>query len=72
VPLSPGEVAASVEGIWHGLKVFENADVDPTAPANTSMKGITRTVRRFGRVLGHRAGLNGEGRLSYVDARRQI
>ena len=42
VPFSPGEVAASVEGIWQGLKVFENADVDPTSLANTKMKGIQR------------------------------
>jgi hypothetical protein len=25
VPLSPGHTAASVEGIWQGLKVFGNA-----------------------------------------------
>ena len=72
VPFSPGIFAASVEGIWQGLKVFENADVDPATLANTSMKGIKRTTRKFGRVLGHRAGLHGDRLLAYVDARKQI
>ena len=28
VPFSPGYTAACVEGIWQGLKVFEDSDVD--------------------------------------------
>lgn len=72
VPLSPGVVAASVEGIWQGLKVFERADVDHATFAITSMRGIKRTARRFGRVLGHRAGVGGERLLGYREARFQI
>ena len=30
VPFTEGLVAVSVEGIWQGLKVFEDADVDTT------------------------------------------
>ena len=61
-----------MEGIWQGLKVFESADVDPATLANTRMKGIKRTVRKHGHVLGHRAGLHGDRLLGYVDARKQI
>src|SRR5690606_32522844 len=40
VPLSPGIVGASVEGIWQALKVFETADVDPTRLEVTTMRGL--------------------------------
>ncbi|MEU4156297.1 hypothetical protein [Actinoplanes sp. NPDC026670] len=72
VPLTPGAVAASVEGIWQALKVFEHSDVDPTKLSVTSMTGLKRTVRRYGPVRGHRAGLHGETLLDYSTARRQI
>ncbi len=72
VPLSPGVTAASVEGIWQGLKVFEHADVDASKLQVTSMRGLKRTVGKHGRVLGHRAGLTGDRLLPYVAARRQI
>jgi hypothetical protein len=71
VPLSPDRVGASVEGIWQGLKVFETADVDASRLEVTSMRGLKRTVRKFGRCLGHRAGFGGE-LLGYVAARRAI
>ncbi|SDP25602.1 DUF6939 family protein [Lentzea jiangxiensis] len=72
VPLSPGVTSESVEGLWQALKVFESAGVDPAKLAVTSMKGLKRTVRRFGRVRGHRAGLTGEHLLDYRTARREI
>jgi len=72
VPLSPGETATSVEGIWQALKVFESGDVDRSKLAITNMKGIKRTTRSNGRVLGHRAGLEGDALLSYPDARKLI
>ncbi|KAB8139982.1 hypothetical protein F8S13_25880 [Chloroflexia bacterium SDU3-3] len=72
VPLSPQVAAASVEGIWQGLKVFAQADVDMATMANTSMRGIKRTARRYGAVLGHRAGVGGQRLLAYAEARRQI
>ena len=72
VPLSPGYVAASVEGIWQGLKVFDNANIDLSAFTNTTMAGLKRTVRSNGPVRGHRAGVNGSALLSYRDARYQI
>ena len=72
VPLSPGVMSESVEGLWQALKVFESADVDPSKLAVTSMKGLKRTVRRFGPVRGHRAGLGGAELLDYRTARLEI
>lgn len=72
VPFSEGYTATCVEAIWQGLKVFEGADVDITLFENDTMKGLKRTVRRFGKPLGHRKGVNGTELLSYIEARKQI
>lgn len=72
IPFSPGHVSASVEGIWQGLKVFKDADVNTSKFSITTMKGIKRTVRSHGEVLGHRKGVDGTELLSYIDARRLI
>lgn len=72
VPFSEGYTAMCVEGIWQGLKVFESADVDVDMFANGTMKNIKRTVRRFGKPLGHRKGVNGTELLGYIEARKQI
>jgi hypothetical protein len=72
VPFTPGCFSATVEGIWQGLKVFESEDVDPSKFEITKMKGIKRSVRKYGKVLGHRAGLNGTELLEYKEARQTI
>ncbi|MFE4512945.1 DUF6939 family protein [Kitasatospora sp. NPDC056783] len=72
VPYSDGTTSQSVEGIWQALKVFEDADVDTSKLGVTTMKGLKRTVRRYGPVRGHRTGLHGEQLLSYGTARRRI
>lgn len=72
LPFSPGVVTASVEGAWQALKVFESADVDASKLAITDMRGLKRSVRRFGRCLGHREGLQGTRLLGYVEARKAI
>ena len=74
IPGRPGEVGASVEGIWQGLKVFETADVDPKRFDITTMKGLKRTVRKFGPCLGHAWGPGPRGTrlLGYREARYQI
>jgi hypothetical protein len=72
VPFSPGVTAASVEGIWQGLKVFANADVDLGKLTNTTMRGLKRSVRSLGAVRGHRAGVNEGELLDYATARRRI
>jgi len=72
VPFSEGYTATCVEAVWQGLKVFEGYDVDTSLFQNDTMKGLKRTVRRFGKPLGHRKGVNGEELLGYIEARKQI
>lgn len=72
IPFSEGKTAMSVEGIWQGLKVFEREDIDPKMFKNNKMKNIKRTVRKFGKPLGHRKGVKGTELLDYVQARIQI
>lgn len=72
VPFSDGYTATCVEAIWQGLKVFEDADVDVQMFQNDTMKNIKRTVRRFGKPLGHRKGVNGTELLGYIEARKKI
>ena len=72
VPFSDGYTATCVEAIWQGLKVFESCDVDVQMFQNDTMKNIKRTVRRFGKPLGHRKGVNGKELLGYIEARKQI
>ena len=72
VPFSDGYTATCVEAIWQGLKVFEGCDVDVEMFKNDTMKNIKRTVRRFGKPLGHRKGVHGTELLGYIEARKQI
>lgn len=72
VPFSEGYTATCVEAIWQGLKVFEGADVDISLFQNDTMKGLKRTVRRFGKPLGHRKGVKGTELLGYIEARKLI
>ena len=72
VPFSEGYTATCVEAIWQGLKVFESCDVDVEMFMNDTMKNIKRTVRRFGKPLGHRKGVDGTELLGYIEARKQI
>ena len=72
VPFTEGEHALSVEGIWQGLKVFEDTDVDETLFWKKDMKGMKRTTGTYGQCLGHRKGLHGEELLGYIEARKQI
>ena len=72
VPFTDGMTATCVEAIWQGLKVFEMYDVDISLFNNDTMKDIKRTVRKYGKPLGHRKGVYGKELLSYIDARYQI
>lgn len=72
VPFSDGFTASCVESIWQGLKVFENSDIDVNVFQNNTMRNIKRTVRRFGRPLGHRKGVNGKEIIGYIEARKLI
>lgn len=66
------DVAVSVEGIWQGLKVFEDADVDTSFFSKRDMKNLKRTTRKYGHCLGHRKGVHGEELLGYIEARKLI
>ena len=72
VPFSEEYTASCVEAIWQGLKVFENCDVDTSLFTNDTMKGLKRTVRKYGKPFGHRKGANGTELLDYIAARKQI
>lgn len=72
VPYSEGVTATCVEAIWQGLKVFEHCDVDTSLFSNDTMKGLKRTVRKYGKPLGHRKGVNGKELLGYIEARKLI
>lgn len=72
VPLSPGYVAASVAGIWEGLKVFGQEDVDPSRFAITAMRGVRRAAGGRGPLVGHRAGVDGDRLLTPRDARHWL
>ena len=72
VPNSEGYTATCVEAVWQGLKVFEMADVDVEMFKNGTKRNIKRTVRKFGRPLGHRYGVKGTELLTYVEARKRI
>lgn len=72
IPNSSGKCAESVEGLWQGLKVFENADIDPEKWQITNMKGIERTSRSLGAVRGHQFGINSTDVLDCREARVMI
>lgn len=72
VPFSDGYTATCVEAIWQGLKVFEGCGVDVEMFKNDTMKNIKRTVRRFGKPLGHCKGVHGTELLGYIEARKLI
>ena len=72
VPFSEGYTATCVEAVWQGLKVFEHCGIDTSLFYNDTMKDLKRTVRRFGKPLGHQKGVNGTELLGYIEARKQI
>jgi hypothetical protein len=72
VPFSENIFSFSVEGIWQGLKVFENMGIDDSKFGITNMKGIKRTSRKFGKTIGHRKGVYGTEYLDYLSARMKI
>lgn len=72
VPFSGTVTSACVEGIWQGLKVFQDEGIDFSCFTNRTMKDLKRTVRKHGRCLGHQKGLGSRTLLEYIEARKQI
>lgn len=72
IPFTDNLKATCVEAVWQGLKVFEDADVDPTTFKNDTMRNLKRTVRKYGMPKGHRKGVYGKELLGYFEARMLI
>lgn len=72
IPYTPNMVATCVEAVWQGLKVFENADVDVDTFTKAKMRGLKRTTKKYGKILGHRRGVNGHVLFDYLEARKRI
>lgn len=66
IPGMPNMKATCVEAVWQGLKVFEHYGVDYATFRNATMKDIKRTVRKYGKPIGHQYG---DRLLNYADAR---
>ncbi|MBQ9508007.1 MAG: hypothetical protein IJR53_01110 [Bacteroidales bacterium] len=66
VPGMPNKKATCVEAVWQGLKVFKGCGVDYDTFQNDTMKNIKRSVRKYGKPLGHQYG---DKLLNYEDAR---
>lgn len=72
IPFSEGQTAQSVEGVWQGLKVFESVGIDSSKFDNKTMRGLKRTVRKFGLPKGHQKGMNSTVLLDYISARKSL
>jgi hypothetical protein len=72
IPNSMYQVSMSVEGIWQGLKVFKDYDIDISKFEISSMKGLKRTIQKFGNPIGHRYGISSNEILDYLTARKKI
>ena len=64
--------AMSVEGIWQGLKVFQNEGICFDSFNNATMKNLKRTVKMHGKPLGHQYGVYSNELLDYLTARIKI
>ena len=72
IPFTEGVTSQSVEGIWQGLKVFENYNIDTSKFRIKNMKDVKRTTRKYGKCLGHRKGIRSTELLDYIEARKKI
>lgn len=72
IPFTDNRYSESVEGIWQGLKVFENYGIDDSKFLIRNMKNLKRTTRKFGKVLGHQKGIYNTELLDYYNARLNI
>jgi hypothetical protein len=72
VPFSDGYFSETVEGIWQGLKVFEDEKIDISKFTIKNLKGLKRTTRKHGRIIGHQKGVKSTELLNYLDAKKFI
>ncbi len=71
VPFS-SELSQSIQGVWEALKVFKSADIDLKKLRTKNMRGVTRTVRKNGELIGYRKGVHGTKLLQPLEARTEI
>ena len=72
IPNTSSMSATCVEAVWQGLKVFEGVDIDISTFRNDTMRNLKRTVRKYGKPLGHRYGVGSNRILNYFEARMLI
>lgn len=72
IPFTEGITATCVEAVWQGLKVFEHHGVEFRTFKNATQKDVKRTIRKYGKMLGHAKGVKSKDLLNYFDARMQI
>lgn len=72
IPFTDGLTATCVESVWQGLKVFEHYGVDFRTFRNDTQKDVKRTIRKYGKMLGHAKGARSKELLNYFDARMRI
>ncbi|WP_430931175.1 DUF6939 family protein [Saccharicrinis sp. 156] len=72
IPFSKDIKSTSVEGVWQALKVFERNDIDLLKLDIKTMKGLKRSIKSYGKVLGHKKGINEDVLLGYLEARKFI
>ena len=72
IPFSDNCFGVSVEGIWQGLKVFESRGIDTSKFEVQDMKGIKRSTRVNGKILGHQKGIYSKELLDYQTSRKEI
>lgn len=73
IPNSAGQTAGCVEGVWQGLKVFEDGHICWKTLRNTTGMNLKRSIRKNGSVKGHQYGtFNVSPILDYIEARFRI
>ncbi|MCV9931921.1 hypothetical protein OIU80_06470 [Flavobacterium sp. LS1R47] len=72
IPFSDNLFSKSVEGIWQGLKVFENNDIDISKFEIENMRNIKRTIRKYGKIKGHRKGIYSLEIIDYFQSKKKI
>ena len=73
IPNSGGETAGCVEGVWQGLKIFEDGHICWKTLRNITGKNLKRSIRKNGPIKGHQYGtFKGSPILDYIEARFRI
>lgn len=72
IPNSNDHFSETVEGVWQGLKVFQNSGISDFSFKIKSMKDIKRNSLTNGKIIGHQYGIKSNEILDYFNARKLI